>query len=122
MDGAAIHRRTFTRVILHGRLQHLLFATNSVSPALTATGRSAVPAAHITQNWRGKALVSHEVVVELIAATTTHTGLKVKAERDESTYETGKKPDAAQMASINLTRAAFHGEWNYTLHPKESPS
>ena len=74
---------------------------------------------HITQNWRGKALVSHEVVVELIAATTTHTGLKVKAERDESTYETGKKPDSAQMASINLTRDAFHGEWNYTLHPQK---
>jgi len=76
---------------------------------------------HITQNWRGKALVSHEVVVELIAATTTHNGLKVKAERDVSTYDTGKKPDVAQMASINLTRATFHGEWNYTLHPKEVP-
>jgi DDE family transposase len=76
---------------------------------------------HITQNWRGKALVSHEVVVALIAATTTHTGLKVQAERDESTYETGKKPDAAQMASISLTRHAFHGEWNYTLHPQKAP-
>jgi hypothetical protein len=72
---------------------------------------------HITQNWRGKALVSHEVIVALIAATTTQAGLKVRAEADQSHYETKIKPTPEQMASIRMTRAAFHGEWNYTLHP-----
>lgn len=74
---------------------------------------------HITQNWRGKALVSHEVVVELIAATTTQAGLKVQAERDESHYQTAVKPTPEQMASIKMTRAEFHGEWNYTIHPED---
>ncbi|HEV7403310.1 MAG TPA: ISAzo13 family transposase, partial [Chthoniobacteraceae bacterium] len=72
---------------------------------------------HITQNWRGKALVSHEVIVELIAATTTQAGLKVRAESDQSHSETKIKPTPEQMASIRMTRADFHGEWNYTLHP-----
>ena len=72
---------------------------------------------HITQNWRGKALVSHEVIVDLIAATTTKAGLKVRAQADESSYQTKLKPSLEQMAAINLTRAAFHGEWNYTIAP-----
>lgn len=72
---------------------------------------------HITQNWRGKALVSHEVIVQLIAATTTQTGLKVKAEPDSSHYEKAVKPTEEQMASIKLTRAQFHGDWNYTIQP-----
>jgi len=70
---------------------------------------------HITQNWRGKALVSHEVIVALIAATTTQAGLKVNAERDESKYEPALKPSTEEMASIPLKRADFHGEWNYTI-------
>lgn len=72
---------------------------------------------HITQNWRGKALVSHEVIVELIAATTTQAGLKVKAERDQSKYETSVKPSREEMETIPLKRADFHGEWNYTIRP-----
>ncbi len=72
---------------------------------------------HITQNWRGKALVSHEVVVQLIAATTTRAGLTVRAESDPSRYETKLKPSPEQMASIRMTRGDFHGEWNYTIHP-----
>lgn len=72
---------------------------------------------HITQNWRGKALVSHEVIVELIAATTTQAGLKVKAERDESLYQIALKPSPEQMASIHLTRSEYHGDWNYIIHP-----
>jgi hypothetical protein len=72
---------------------------------------------HITQNWRGKALVSHEVVVELIAATTTQAGLSVRAEQDNSHYEKALKPSPEQMASINIARADFHGEWNYTISP-----
>lgn len=72
---------------------------------------------HITQNWRGKALISHEVVVQLIAATSTKTGLKVHAEADQSHYQTKLRPTAEQMNSINLARADFHGEWNYTIRP-----
>lgn len=72
---------------------------------------------HITQNWRGKALVSHEVIVQLIAATSTKTGLKVRAEADPSHYQTKLKPSADQMNSIKLSRADFHGEWNYTIKP-----
>lgn len=72
---------------------------------------------HITQNWRGKALVSHEVIVALIAATTTKTGLKVQSERDESRYQKALKPTDEQMASIKITHDEFHGEWNYTIHP-----
>jgi transposase len=73
---------------------------------------------HITQNWRGKALISHEVIVSLIAATTTKAGLKVQAERDDSKYQTALKPTAEQMASIKIERSDFHGEWNYTIKPK----
>lgn len=73
---------------------------------------------HITQNWRGKALVSHEVIVDLIASTTTKAGLKVRAQADESLYQTKLKPSAEQMAAINITKAEFHGEWNYTISPE----
>jgi hypothetical protein len=73
---------------------------------------------HITENWRGKALVSHEVIVNLIALTTTKAGLKVRAQADESLYQTKLKPSAEQMAAINITRAEFHGEWNYTIGPE----
>jgi transposase len=73
---------------------------------------------HITQNWRGRALVSHEVVVELISSTTTRNGLKIKAERDEGRYEKGKSPTLEQLESMRLTPNTFHGEWNYTIRPQ----
>jgi len=77
---------------------------------------------HISMNWRGRPLTSHEVIVETIAATTTSTGLTVRAELDRATYPTGVKiPDAEMKALENqriLTRHDFHGEWNYTLNPK----
>lgn len=72
---------------------------------------------HITQNWRGQPLVSHEVIVNLIGRTTTAKGLKVRAELDPATYETGRKVSQEEFADLNLTRHAFHGEWNYTLTP-----
>jgi transposase len=75
---------------------------------------------HITQNWRGKALVSHEVVVELIAATTTPKGLKIKAERDTGRYEKGKTPTEAELESIRLVPDEFHGDWNYSIRPQSS--
>jgi transposase len=73
---------------------------------------------HITQNWRGQPLVSHEVIIALIANTTTRAGLKIRAELDGSSYPTGTKVSDEEMASINLRRHRFHGEWNYMLLPK----
>jgi len=70
---------------------------------------------HITQNWRGRPLVSHEVVVNLIANTTTKKGLRVQAVLDTGRYPTGVKVTDAQMATVNLSPAEFHGEWNYTI-------
>jgi transposase len=71
----------------------------------------------ITNNWRSKPLVSHQVIINLIANTTTTTGLVVKAALDENTYETGIKVPDAQMAKLRITPANFHGEWNYTIKP-----
>jgi len=73
----------------------------------------------ISQNWRGKPLVSHQVIVQLIAATTTRTGLEVRAEIDPATYPKGIKIGDAEFASINLSRHDFHGEWNYTIQPQD---
>ncbi|MET8031212.1 ISAzo13 family transposase [Streptomyces avermitilis] len=77
---------------------------------------------HITMNWRGRPLTSHEVILESIAATTTRTGLRVKAELDTNTYPTGIGVGDAEMAALPLTRHTFHGEWNYALHPQPSPA
>ena len=74
---------------------------------------------HITQNWRGRPLVSHDVVVNLIAKTTTQAGLKVKAALDKNTYETGIKVTDAELAKLKLTPAKFHGDWNYTISPRK---
>jgi hypothetical protein len=71
----------------------------------------------ITQNWRGKPLLSYQTIVQLIAATTTRTGLNVKAEIDHASYPAGIKVTDSEMAAINLTAHAFHGEWNYTIAP-----
>jgi hypothetical protein len=72
----------------------------------------------ITQNWRGRPLVSHQAVVNLIAATTTKAGLVVKAALDNRTYETGVKVADEELARLRLTPHSFHGEWNYTLLPR----
>jgi Rhodopirellula transposase DDE domain len=72
----------------------------------------------VSQNWRGKPLVSHETIVNLIAATKTKTGLKVTCELDRSVYPTGIKVSKKEMEGINLRRDAFHGEWNYTISPR----
>lgn len=74
----------------------------------------------ITANWRGRPLTSHEVVVELIGATTTRTGLQVHAEADTNAYPRGIKISAQEMAAIQpqLKPDKFHGEWNYTLRPR----
>ena len=73
---------------------------------------------HITENWRGKPLVSRAVIVNLIGNTKTHTGLTIKAALDENTYPTGIKVSAAALAAIRLKPDRFHGDWNYTLLPR----
>jgi hypothetical protein len=70
---------------------------------------------HITQNWRGKPLTSHEVIVNLIANTTTNAGLKIRAALDTKEYPTGIKVSEQEMAGINLEKNSFHGEWNYSI-------
>ncbi len=74
----------------------------------------------ITQNWRGKPLVTHQVIVELIAATKTKAGLRVACRLDERTYRKGRRISDKQMAEVNLVPEAFHGEWNYAIHPGTS--
>ena len=71
----------------------------------------------ITKNWRGKPLVTHQVIVSLIAATTTKTGLAVRSAIDDRTYAKGRKVSDKQLARVNLEPHAFHCEWNYTIHP-----
>lgn len=72
---------------------------------------------HISMNWRGQPLVSHEVIVNLIAGTTTRKGLKVHAELDNSLYPAGIKVSDAEFEKIHITRNEFHGEWNYRIDP-----
>lgn len=72
---------------------------------------------HISMNWRGRPLVSHEVVVNLIAATKTSKGLKVKAKLDRSLYPDKIKITDEQLNRVNIKRHTFHGEWNYTIQP-----
>ena len=72
----------------------------------------------ISQNWRGKPLVSHQVIVDLIAATTTKAGLKVRAQIDSNRYPSGVKVSDKQVAALNIERDDFHGEWNYKILPR----
>ncbi|MCA1681090.1 MAG: ISAzo13 family transposase, partial [Actinobacteria bacterium] len=71
----------------------------------------------ISLNWRGKPLESREAIIELIAGTTTTTGLKIYAQLDDREYEKGVSVSDEQLATVNITRDAFHGEWNYALTP-----
>src|SRR5437868_8461454 len=75
----------------------------------------------ISQNWRAKPLVSYRVIVELISATTTKTGLTVHCQLDIGQYPSGIVVSDAEMAAINIKRAEFHGEWNYTISPNDHP-
>ena len=71
----------------------------------------------ITQNWRGKPLITHQVIVNLIAATTTTAGLSVRSRLDTRHYAKGRRVTDAQLAGVHLEPHVFHGEWNYTIHP-----
>lgn len=72
---------------------------------------------HITQNWRGRPLVSHDVIINLIANTTTDQGLKIRAELDTASYPTGVKVTDEELAAVKLEPDVFHGEWNYRILP-----
>jgi transposase len=74
----------------------------------------------ITQNWRGKPLVTHQVIVNLIAATSTTAGLAVQSRLDERIYLKGRRVSDHELASVNLEPHVFHGEWNYTIRPRTS--
>ena len=73
---------------------------------------------YITKNWRGKPLRSRAVIVNLIGGTTTKEGLRIQAELDTDLYRTGIRISDEQLAEVQLQRATFHGEWNYTIAPQ----
>jgi len=75
---------------------------------------------HITRNWRARPLESHEVIVNLIASTTTAKGLRVRAALDTDEYPTGVKVEDAIMTALHLIADKFHGDWNYTIAPVQS--
>ena len=72
---------------------------------------------HITQNWRGRPLLTHDVIVNLIANTTTHAGLTIKAKLDNRTYPIGIEFTKAEFGTLNIKPATFHGDWNYVITP-----
>jgi hypothetical protein len=73
---------------------------------------------HITQNWRAMPLLSLLIVIELVVNTTTKTGLTIRCELDRNSYPKGIKISDAEMATLNITRDAFHPEWNYSIAPR----
>jgi DDE family transposase len=73
---------------------------------------------HITENWRGRPLVSREVVVNLIGHTTTKAGLEIRSAVDENRYPTGREVTDQQLEALSIKREKFHGEWNYTIKPR----
>ena len=73
---------------------------------------------HITENWRGRPLVSREVVVNLIGGTKTKAGLEIRSELDGNSYPTAREVTDQQMDDLLIKRDKFHGEWNYTIRPK----
>ena len=78
---------------------------------------------HMTENWRGRPLISHEVVVNLIGHPTTKTGLTIQAELDKNAYPTGMKVSTEAMKRLNLSPAKFHGkDWNYAIKPRQQRS
>jgi hypothetical protein len=72
----------------------------------------------ISKNWRGRPLISVETVIELISNTSTSKGLKIVCAEDKNKYELGIKASDKELAELNITRDAFHGDWNYIISPK----
>jgi Rhodopirellula transposase DDE domain len=75
---------------------------------------------HITNNWRGRPLVSREVIVNLIGSTTTEAGRHIRSQLDENAYEAGLKVSDEEIAALAIERDEFHGEWNYRLRPRDT--
>jgi hypothetical protein len=75
---------------------------------------------HITENWRGRPLVSREVVVNLIGHTTTKEGLSIQSELDKNSYLLGREVTDGQMNELSIKPDKFHGEWNYTVLPRQA--
>ncbi|OHE04714.1 ISAzo13 family transposase [Sulfurimonas sp. RIFOXYB12_FULL_35_9] len=75
---------------------------------------------HISMNWKGRPLISHDVMINLIGGTKTKTGLKVKAKIDQKKYPIGIKVSEQEMENINITKHKFHGDWNYTISKIEA--
>jgi len=75
---------------------------------------------HITENWRGRPLISHEVIVNLIGNTQTQSGLSIRAGLDENSYPTRKQVSNEELAQVQIQRAEFHGDWNYTISPRRA--
>jgi hypothetical protein len=76
---------------------------------------------YISTNWRGQPLVSLAVIVNLIGTPRTATGLRVRCELDRGASPKGREVTDAQMATVNLEPHRFHGDWNYTIHPRRRP-
>jgi hypothetical protein len=76
----------------------------------------------VSLNWRGKSLESLEVIINLIAGTTTNTGLKIYAQLDDRHDEGGVEVSNDQLAAVNIARHTFHGDWNYTITPSVTTS
>ena len=76
----------------------------------------------VSLNWRGKPLETLEIIINLIASTTTNTGLKVYARLDDQSYQRGIAVTDEQLAAVNITRHTFHGDWNYTATPSHATS
>ena len=74
---------------------------------------------YISKNWRGRPLLTRQTVVELIGNTTTTTGLRIRAQLDTNEYPTGVAVADEELAAVVLKRARFHGDWNYTIHPRK---
>jgi len=77
---------------------------------------------HITQNWRGRPLISLDTIVNLIADTRTTKGLTIQSALDQNSYEKGIKISDEEMAQLQISRGEFHGEWNYSVHPRRVPA
>ena len=76
----------------------------------------------ISQNWRGKPLISHQVILDLISSTTTRTGLTVRSNLDKNLYPTGIKISKKKLEDVSIKKDGFHGEWNYTISPANCKS
>ncbi len=91
---------------------------SDAKPAIPVGDQLPVSCHRLSQNWRGKPLVSHEVAVNLIGATTTRTGLRVQSQLDTNRYPAGRTVSDDELEAIYLRRDSFHGEWNYSLLPR----